>query len=71
MKPYTMLSLVPATLTAGLMVYSGSVNGHAKEFSISRLAVAGSSGGQEVARRVCFMYTDNAKRQKWFDISLQ
>ncbi len=35
--------------------------------SESRLAVIWSSGDPEVAHRVCFMYTDNAKKQKWFD----
>jgi hypothetical protein len=33
----------------------------------SRLAVIWSSADPEVANRVCFMYTQNAKRQKWFD----
>jgi len=33
----------------------------------SRLAVVWTSGDPEVAHRVCFMYTHNAKRQKWFD----
>jgi hypothetical protein len=35
--------------------------------SDNRLAVIWSSGDPEVAHRVCFMYTQNAKRQKWFD----
>ncbi len=33
----------------------------------SGLAVVWTSGDPEVAHRVCFMYTDNAKKQKWFD----
>jgi hypothetical protein len=33
----------------------------------SRLAVIWSSGDPDVAHRVCFMYTGNAKKQKWFD----
>ena len=33
----------------------------------SRLAVVWTSGDPEVAYRVCFMYAQNAKRQKWFD----
>ncbi len=33
----------------------------------SRLAVVWSSGDPDVAHRVCFMYTHNAARQKWFD----
>ena len=35
--------------------------------SSSRLAVIWSSGDPEVANKVCFMYTHNAKRAKWFD----
>jgi hypothetical protein len=38
-----------------------------KEVSDSRLAVIWSSGDPEVAHRVCFMYTENAKKQKWFE----
>ena len=33
----------------------------------SRLAVIWSSADPDVAKRVCFMYTHAAKRQKWFD----
>jgi len=33
----------------------------------TRLAVLWSSGDPHVARQVCFMYTHNAKRAKWFD----
>jgi len=33
----------------------------------SRLAVVWSSGDPDVAKRVCFMYTHAAKKQKWFD----
>ena len=33
----------------------------------SRLAVVWTSGDADVAHRVCFMYTYNAKRAKWFD----
>lgn len=32
-----------------------------------KLAVLWTSGDPEVAHRVCFMYTHNAKRAKWFD----
>ena len=41
--------------------------GQEKEASDSRLAVIWSSGDPEVAHRVCFMYTENAKKQKWFE----
>ncbi|MBI9018344.1 MAG: DsrE family protein [Phycisphaerae bacterium] len=33
----------------------------------SRLAVVWSSDDPDVANRVCFMYTYNAKKQKWID----
>jgi len=33
----------------------------------SRLAVLWTSGDPDVAHRACFMYADNAKKQKWFD----
>jgi len=33
----------------------------------SRLAVLWTSGDPEVAHKVCFMYTHNAKKQRWFD----
>jgi hypothetical protein len=35
--------------------------------SPSRLAVIWSSADPDVAKRVCFMYTHAAKKQKWFD----
>lgn len=38
-----------------------------KPLSDNRLAVIWSSGDPEVANKVCLMYTQNAKRQKWFD----
>ena len=33
----------------------------------NKLAVIWSSGDPEVAKKVCFMYTLNAKKQGWFD----
>jgi len=41
--------------------------GQDKPVEPSRLAVVWTSGDPEVAKRVCFMYTLNAKKQKWFD----
>ena len=35
--------------------------------SASKLAVVWTSGDSEVAHKVCFMYTHNAKKAKWFD----
>ena len=54
-------------LITGLFVRSGWVQGQEKTPPNSRLAVLWTSGDPEVAHRVCFMYTDNAKKQKWFD----
>ena len=34
----------------------------------SRLCVVWTSGDPGVAKNVCFMYTDNAKRRGWFDV---
>jgi hypothetical protein len=55
-----------AIALAGIMVRSSSIIGQEKSPN-SRLAVVWTSGDPEVAHRVCFMYTDNAKKQKWFD----
>jgi len=41
--------------------------GQDKPVESSRLAVVWTSGDPEVAKRVCFMYTLNARKQKWFD----
>ena len=46
--------------------YSDSPDESTKTSSDS-LAVLWTSGDSEVAHKVCFMYTHNAKRQKWFD----
>jgi len=45
----------------------GSIIGQEKTSPNSRLAVVWTSGDPEVAHQVCFMYTENAKKQKWFD----
>ncbi len=66
-KSRLILFLVVAALTIGAMVHSGIVRGQDKASQDNRLAVVWSSGDPEVAHRVCFMYTDNAKKQKWFD----
>jgi hypothetical protein len=46
---------------------AGIVAGQEKPADASRLAVVWSSADPDVAKRVCFMYTHNAKKQKWFD----
>lgn len=38
-----------------------------KKDEIQRLAVVWTSGDPEVAEKVCFMYTHNARLQGWFD----
>lgn len=66
-KFHSVLALALAVLMVEVSVYSGSVKGQEKAPSTSRLAVVWTSGDPEVAHRVCFMYTGNAKKQKWFD----
>jgi hypothetical protein len=56
-----------ATAIVVTMVHSPSVRGQESVQQNGRLAVVWTSGDPEVAHRVCFMYTDNAKKQKWFD----
>jgi hypothetical protein len=65
-KVVVILCFSIAVLIAGTIIRSGSVNGQEKSTS-NRLAVIWTSADPEVAHRVCFMYTDNAKKQKWFD----
>lgn len=64
MRPVRFLFLV-VILTSALLAQSAPApvaNGPG-----DRLAVLWTSGDPEVARNVCFMYTHNAKRLKWFD----
>jgi hypothetical protein len=61
------ISLVLAAVIVGAVTFSNSVHGQENAQQNSRLAVLWTSGDPEVAHRVCFMYTDNAKKQKWFD----
>ncbi len=57
----TVLAVVGAMLLAGVLFAQEPAAG------AGRLAVVWSSGDPEVADRVCFMYTHNAKKQKWFE----
>jgi hypothetical protein len=56
-----------------LMIVSVSINAKTlknegvKNVKKQRLAVVWSSGDPEVADKVCFMYTHNARLQGWFD----
>lgn len=52
-----------------LVLFSGfrPMTSHDTDQETSRLAVLWTSGDPEVATKVAFMYTLNAKRQGWFD----
>jgi hypothetical protein len=50
-----------ATTRSGLIIGQENITPN------SCLAVVWISGDPEVAHQVCFMYTENAKKQKWFD----
>jgi hypothetical protein len=63
----SVLGLVLAMLITGTFGGFRSVCGQETAPQNSRLAVLWTSGDPEVAHRVCFMYTSNAKKQKWFD----
>ncbi len=61
-----------SALTVALLALSAAGAGFAlaradRPGEESRLAVVWSSGDPDVAHGVCFMYTHNAARQKWFD----
>ncbi len=66
-KAHIVFGFVLAVLIIVLIIRSGSVRGQEKISQTSRLAVVWTSGDPDVAHRVCFMYTDNAKKQKWFE----
>ena len=61
------IALILSAMTIGGLVNSGWIHGQEQAPQKGRLAVVWSSGDPEVAHRVCFMYTGNAKKQKWFD----
>ena len=66
-KSHIALIFAVAILAMGLFVHSAFLRGQEKPSQPSRLAVVWSSSDPDVAHRACFMYTDNAKKQKWFD----
>ena len=66
-KKLPAVSLLLAMITLHSVIWSGTVLGQETTQKNSRLAVLWTSGDPEVAHRVCFMYTANAKKQKWFD----
>lgn len=60
------LVLMAVVLVGGIV--GGRMFGMADGASApSRLAVVWTSADSEVAHKVCFMYTHNAKKAKWFD----
>jgi hypothetical protein len=61
------LSVALAIMICGIAGRSGPSSGQEPNPQNSRLAVVWTSGDPDVAHRVCFMYTGNAKKQKWFD----
>ncbi len=66
-KQYAVFGFGVVVLIVGLLFLSGLVRGQEKTPQNSRLAVVWSSSDPDVARQACFMYTGNAKKQKWFD----
>ena len=67
MKRKSIALMTLAIMMVGIAVHSGWVRGQEAAPPDSRLAVIWSSGDPEVAHRACLMYTENAKKQKWFD----
>ena len=61
------VALLASTLAIFLLLGFGPMTKQDMGQEPSRLAVLWTSGDPEVATRVAFMYTLNAKRQGWFD----
>jgi hypothetical protein len=67
-KKIISLVAVVVVVTAGLAFWTGTTfSTEAAEARPDKLAVLWTSGDPEVAHRMAFMYTKNAKTQKWFD----
>ncbi len=68
MKSHNLVLLV-AVLLVAVLVGQSFVKGGSGDCPApaSKLGVLWTSGDAEVAHKVCFMYTHNAKKQKWFD----
>lgn len=65
MKIFLFVFLLSISLTSHLMAQEKN---KMDQPEISRLAVLWTSADPEVAEKVCFMYTLNAKKQAWFDL---
>lgn len=62
-------SLLAAALITGVLGHQVFVkaNGPENPAAKTKLAVLWTSGDSEVAHKVCFMYTQAAKKAQWFD----
>lgn len=56
-----------AILLLQIAVHPALARAQEPPVAASRLAVIWSSADPDVAKRVCFMYTHAAKKQRWFD----
>ena len=61
------LIVVSAAIVALAIMRPAITSAQESPVAPSRLAVIWSSADPDVAKRVCFMYTHAAKKQKWFD----
>ena len=67
MKRFALILIGLVSLAIGTGVILASAVPEEKAPANSRLAVVWSSADPDVAHKVCFMYTHNAKRARWFD----
>lgn len=63
MKTYLLI----LTAVLAFSMHSRATKNKTMEDNNNKLAVLWTSGDPEVAEKVCFMYTNNAKKQGWFD----
>ena len=66
-KPYLVSALLAGALAFVLLSGFRPMTSNPSEQESSKLAVVWTSGDPEVAIKMVFMYTLNAKRQGWFD----
>lgn len=67
MKTATRLLLALAAILSLSLVFGPHARTAGNPDTSRKLAVLWTSGDPDVAHRVCFMYTHNAKKQGWFD----
>ncbi len=63
----SILPLLLIILTTSTLIGSNKKNEKMKNSENQQLAVLWTSSDPEVAEKVCFMYTQNAKLKGWFD----